>query len=70
MLKVYIWYYPLPLAYGLYTFKNVDNYGWPLEQIVEHVSCLTSHLLWVTQIKYIQHTLRLVIIVDCRALIF
>ncbi len=21
---------PLPLAYGLYTCENVDNYGWPL----------------------------------------
>ncbi len=28
--KAYIWSYPLPLAYGLYTCENVDNYGLPL----------------------------------------
>ncbi len=32
ILKAYIWCYPLPLAYGLYTCENVDNYGWPLNE--------------------------------------
>ncbi len=30
ILKAYIWCYPPPLAYGLYTCENVDIFGWPL----------------------------------------
>ncbi len=37
--KVYIWCYPpYPLVYGLYTYENVDNYGWPLSS--HNISCI------------------------------
>ncbi len=29
-IKAYIWFYSLPLAYGLYACENIDNYGLPL----------------------------------------
>ncbi len=34
ILKAYIWFYPLPLAYGLYACENVNNYGLPLKKLL------------------------------------
>ncbi len=38
ILKAYIWFYPLPLVYGLYTCENVENYGWPLNRLCKQLT--------------------------------
>ncbi len=56
ILKVYICFYALPLAYGLYDCENVDNYGWPLRYFVLwHLSYLQKFIKIISFLGYLSY---------------